>query len=142
MINLFCYFWFRIFNNVKIYIFSRLFYEFKAVSMKILGERERVRERETLCACMNWQADSFIWILSCFWRKIFENTLLDYKTYYKSTRIKTVWNWLKKRQRSNSVYDLGALKDFLKRQVRWSGIPISFRIFHSLLWSTESKALA
>ena len=31
---------------------------------------------------------------------------------------------------------------FLRRQVRWSGIPISFRIFHSLLWSTESKALA
>ena len=25
---------------------------------------------------------------------------------------------------------------FLKRQDRWSGIPISFRIFHSLLWST------
>ena len=31
---------------------------------------------------------------------------------------------------------------FLKRQVRWSGIPISRRIFHSLLWSTQSKALA
>ena len=31
---------------------------------------------------------------------------------------------------------------FLKRQVRWSDIPISFRIFHSLLWSTQSKALA
>ena len=31
---------------------------------------------------------------------------------------------------------------FLKRQVRWSGIPISFSIFHSLLWSTQSKALA
>ena len=31
---------------------------------------------------------------------------------------------------------------FLKRQVRWSGIPISFRIFHSLLWSTQVKALA
>ena len=31
---------------------------------------------------------------------------------------------------------------FLKRQVRWSGMPISFRIFHSLLWSTQSKALA
>ena len=31
---------------------------------------------------------------------------------------------------------------FLKRQVRWSGIPMSFRIFHSLLWSTQSKALA
>ena len=30
---------------------------------------------------------------------------------------------------------------FLKMQVRWSGIPISFRIFHSLLWSTQSKAL-
>ena len=31
---------------------------------------------------------------------------------------------------------------FLKRQVRWSGIPISWRIFHSLLWSTQSQALA
>ena len=31
---------------------------------------------------------------------------------------------------------------FLKREVRWSDIPISFRIFHSLLWSTQSKALA
>jgi len=29
-----------------------------------------------------------------------------------------------------------------KRQVRWSGISISFRIFHTLLWSTQSKALA
>ena len=25
---------------------------------------------------------------------------------------------------------------FLRRQVRWSGIPISWSIFHSLLWST------
>ena len=31
---------------------------------------------------------------------------------------------------------------FLKRQIRWSCIPISFRIFHSLLWSTQSKTLA
>ena len=31
---------------------------------------------------------------------------------------------------------------FLRRQVRWSDIPISFRICHSLLWSTRSKALA
>jgi len=33
---------------------------------------------------------------------------------------------------------------FLRRQVRWSesGISISFRIFHSLLWSTQSKALS
>ena len=30
---------------------------------------------------------------------------------------------------------------FLKRQFRWSGIHISLRIFHSLLWSTQSKAL-
>ena len=29
----------------------------------------------------------------------------------------------------------------LRRQVRWSGIPISFRILHSLFWSTQSKAL-
>ena len=28
---------------------------------------------------------------------------------------------------------------FLRRQVRWSGIPISWRIFHSLLWSTKSR---
>ena len=28
-----------------------------------------------------------------------------------------------------------------KRQVSWSGIPISFRIFHSLWWSTQSKTL-
>ena len=31
---------------------------------------------------------------------------------------------------------------FLRRQVRWSGIPISWRIFHRFLWSTQSKALA
>ena len=31
---------------------------------------------------------------------------------------------------------------FFRRQVRWSGTPISWRIFHSLLWSTQSKALA
>ena len=31
---------------------------------------------------------------------------------------------------------------FLRRQVRWSNIPISLRIFHSLLWSIQSKALA
>ena len=30
---------------------------------------------------------------------------------------------------------------FLRKQVRWSGIPISWRIFHSLLWSTQSKVL-
>ena len=28
---------------------------------------------------------------------------------------------------------------FLRRQVRWSGIPISWRIFHSLLWSTRQR---
>ena len=30
---------------------------------------------------------------------------------------------------------------FLSWQVRWSGISISLRVFHSLLWSTQSKAL-
>ena len=30
---------------------------------------------------------------------------------------------------------------FLRRQVRWSGIPVSWRISHSLLWSIQSKAL-
>ena len=31
---------------------------------------------------------------------------------------------------------------FLRRQVRWSDIPISLRIFHSLLWSTQSQSNA
>ena len=31
---------------------------------------------------------------------------------------------------------------FLRRQVIWSGIPISLRISHSLLWSTQLKTLA
>ena len=31
---------------------------------------------------------------------------------------------------------------FLRRQVRWPGIPISWRIFYSFLWSTQAKALA
>ena len=31
---------------------------------------------------------------------------------------------------------------FLRRQVRRSGIPISLRVFHSLLWFIQSKALA
>ena len=30
---------------------------------------------------------------------------------------------------------------FLRRQIRWFGIPISCRIFHRSLWSTQSKAL-
>ena len=30
---------------------------------------------------------------------------------------------------------------FFRRQVRWSGTPFSSRIFHSLLWSTQSKTL-
>ena len=51
-----------------------------------------------------------------------------------------IWNW--------SVFPCPVLTvaswpayRFLRRQVRWSGIPISSRIFHNLLWSTESKAL-
>ena len=28
---------------------------------------------------------------------------------------------------------------FLRRQIKWSGIPISLRIYHSLLWSPQSK---
>ena len=30
---------------------------------------------------------------------------------------------------------------FLRRQVSWSGIPNSLRLFHNILWSTQSKAL-
>ena len=38
--------------------------------------------------------------------------------------------------------DSSAAYIFLRRQVRWPGIPISLRIVHILLWSTLSKALA
>ena len=31
---------------------------------------------------------------------------------------------------------------FLRRKVKWSSIPVSLGIFHSLLWYTQSKALA
>ena len=31
---------------------------------------------------------------------------------------------------------------FLRRQVRWSDIPFSWRIFHSLLWSAQSKGFS
>ena len=31
---------------------------------------------------------------------------------------------------------------FLRAQVRWSGTPISWRIFHSLFWSTQSKGFS
>ena len=30
---------------------------------------------------------------------------------------------------------------FLNRQARWSGIPVSWRSFHNLLWFTQSKTL-
>ena len=36
----------------------------------------------------------------------------------------------------------GPVYRFLKRQIRWSGVPISLRISQSLLWSTQSQALA
>ena len=32
--------------------------------------------------------------------------------------------------------------NFLRRQVQWSGTPISLRVFHILLYSTQSKAFA
>ena len=56
-------------------------------------------------------------------------TVWPFREYlYKGPNIVTVAFW--------SVYR------FLKRQVRWSGIPISFRIFQSLWSSTQSKSLA
>ena len=44
-----------------------------------------------------------------------------------------VWFWL-------LLLDLPT--DFSGGSLRWSDIPISWRIFHSLLWTTQSKALA
>ena len=43
---------------------------------------------------------------------------------------------------SDSNYCFLSAYRFLRRQVRWPGIPISLRTFQSLLWSTESKDLA
>ena len=43
---------------------------------------------------------------------------------------------------SGSNYCLLTCIQILRRQARWSGIPISWRISYSLLWSTQSKALA
>ena len=42
----------------------------------------------------------------------------------------------------STIFLISVILLFLKMQVRWFGIPISFRIFHSLLWSTQPKALA
>ena len=52
-----------------------------------------------------------------------------------------IWNWSVVPGTVLIVASWPAYR-FLKRQVRWSGIPISWRIVHSLLWSTQSKALA
>ena len=38
-----------------------------------------------------------------------------------------------------SLFGKGSAYRFLRKQVTWSNIPISFRIFHSLLWSTQFK---
>ena len=38
---------------------------------------------------------------------------------------------------SSSNYCFLSIYRLLRRQVRWFGIPISLRIFHSLLWSTQ-----
>jgi len=42
------------------------------------------------------------------------------------------WRWEEKGMTEDEV---------VGRQVRWFGIPISLRIFHSLLWSTQSKLI-
>ena len=51
-----------------------------------------------------------------------------------------IWNWSVVPCPVLTVVSWPAYR-FLRMQVRWCGIPISFRIFHSLLWSTQSKAL-
>ena len=51
-----------------------------------------------------------------------------------------IWNQSIVHSGSNSCF-LTCIQ-FLRRQITWSGIPISWRIFHSLLWSTQSKSLA
>ena len=51
-----------------------------------------------------------------------------------------IWNWCCSKSSFNCCF-LTCIR-VSQEQVRWSVIPISFRIFHSLLWSTLSKALA
>ena len=53
-----------------------------------------------------------------------------------------LFQWVNSSHEVAKVLEFQLFQLFLKWQVRWSGIPISFRIFHSLLWSTQSKALA
>ena len=53
-----------------------------------------------------------------------------------------LFQWVNSLHEVAKVLEFQLFQLFLKRQVRWAGIPISFRIFHSLLWSTQSKALA
>ena len=48
---------------------------------------------------------------------------------------------ISKVQKTALMYSLSAYR-LLRRKLRWSGIPISLKIFHSLLLSTESKALS
>ena len=43
---------------------------------------------------------------------------------------------------SSSAQSLKSAYRFLRRQVKWSSIPIYLRIFQSWLWSTQSKTLA
>ena len=74
-----------------------------------------------------WTGDSFhIWYYTCF------NAILPNHPIWNQSVVPcpvlTAASWPAYR--------------FLERQVGWSGIQNPFRIFHSLLWSTQSKTLA
>ena len=61
-------------------------------------------------------------------RKIFQE-LSKYETVTNSVAISAG----KKKMVSIDLLEAGLSYRFLKRQVRWSGIPISFRIFRALI---------
>ena len=63
------------------------------------------------------------WLLHCFQRISCTCTFPIWNQSVVQSTVLTVASW--------PTYK------FLRRQVRWSGIPISWRIFHSLLWSTS-----
>jgi len=50
------------------------------------------------------------------------------------------WEWVRCSMSSSNYCILSAYR-FLRIQVRWSAIPISLRLFHSLLWPTKLKTL-